>query len=62
LAERIASGLIDVDEATPLFIPIADGLEAAHEKGIIHYEAREHQDRARWKAKDSGLRISESVR
>jgi len=35
LAERIAEGPIPLDEAIPLFIQIAEGLEAAHEKGII---------------------------
>ena len=36
LAERIARGPIPLDEALPLFIELAEGLEAAHEKGIIH--------------------------
>jgi hypothetical protein len=34
LAARIARGPIPVDEAIPLFLQIAEGLEAAHEKGI----------------------------
>ena len=36
LAERISRGPIPVDEAISLFIQIAEGLEAAHEKAIIH--------------------------
>ena len=40
LAERIASGRIPFDEAIPLFIQIAEGLEAAHEKGIIHRDLK----------------------
>ena len=36
LADRIKRGAIPVDEALPLFLQIAEGLEAAHEKGIIH--------------------------
>ena len=40
LAERIAKGPIPVDEAVPLFIQIAEGLEAAHEKGIIHRDLK----------------------
>ena len=40
LAERIARGPIPVDEAMPLFIEIAEGLEAAHEKGIIHRDLK----------------------
>ncbi len=40
LAERIARGPIPLDEAIPLFIEIADGLEAAHEKGIIHRDLK----------------------
>ena len=40
LAERIARGPIPIDEAIPLFIYIAEGLEAAHEKGIIHRDLK----------------------
>jgi serine/threonine-protein kinase len=40
LAERIAKGPIPIDEAIPLFIQIAEGLEAAHEKGIIHRDLK----------------------
>ena len=40
LAERIARGSIPVDEAIPLFIQIAEGVEAAHEKGIIHRDLK----------------------
>jgi len=40
LAERIARGTLPLDEAIPLFVRIADGLEAAHEKGIIHRDLK----------------------
>ena len=40
LAERIARGSIPIDEALPLFIQIAEGIEAAHEKGIIHRDLK----------------------
>ena len=40
LAERIARGRILVDEAIPLFIEIAEGLEAAHNKGIVHRDLK----------------------
>ncbi len=40
LAERIARGPIPIDEAIPLFTQIAEGLEAAHEKGIIHRDLK----------------------
>jgi serine/threonine protein kinase len=36
LAERIKRGAIPIDDALPVFTQIAEGLEAAHEKGIIH--------------------------
>ena len=40
LAERIAKGPIPIDEAIPLFIQVAEGIEAAHEKGIIHRDLK----------------------
>lgn len=40
LAERLRRGPIPLDEAIPLFIQIAEGLEAAHEKGIIHRDLK----------------------
>jgi serine/threonine-protein kinase len=40
LAERIKRGPIPVDEALPLFKQIAEGLEAAHEKGVIHRDLK----------------------
>ena len=40
LAERIARGAIPVDEAIPLFVRVAEGLEAAHDKGVIHRDLK----------------------
>ncbi len=40
LAERIKHGAIPVDQALPLFLQIAEGLEAAHEKGVIHRDLK----------------------
>ncbi len=40
LAERIKRGPIPIDEALPLFRQIAEGLEAAHEKGVIHRDLK----------------------
>ena len=40
LAERIKRGPIPLDEALPLFKQIAEGLEAAHEKGVIHRDLK----------------------
>jgi Tol biopolymer transport system component len=40
LAERIAKGAIPIDEALPIFQQIAEGLEAAHEKGVIHRDLK----------------------
>jgi serine/threonine-protein kinase len=40
LAERIKRGAIPVDEVLLLFKQIAEGLEAAHEKGVIHRDLK----------------------
>jgi len=40
LAERIKRGAIPIEEALPLFLQIAEGLEAAHEKGVIHRDLK----------------------
>ena len=40
LAERIARGALRIDEALPLFRQIAEGLESAHEKGVIHRDLK----------------------
>jgi len=40
LADRIKRGAIPLDEALPLFLQIAQGLEAAHEKGVIHRDLK----------------------
>jgi serine/threonine-protein kinase len=40
LAERIKRGSVPLDEALPLFMQIAEALEAAHEKGIIHRDLK----------------------
>ena len=40
LAERIAHGAIPLDEAVALFVQIAEGLEAAHERGIVHRDLK----------------------
>ncbi|MEO5894462.1 MAG: protein kinase [Vicinamibacterales bacterium] len=40
LSQRIARGPIPLDEALPIARQIADGLEAAHERGIIHRDLK----------------------
>jgi eukaryotic-like serine/threonine-protein kinase len=40
LAQRIARGRVDVDEALPIARQIADAIEAAHEQGIVHRDLK----------------------
>ncbi len=40
LAEKIAQGAIPVEETLKIALQIAEGLEAAHEKGVIHRDLK----------------------
>ena len=51
LADRISQGPIPIDEALPIAKQIAEGLEAAHEAGVIHRDLKP----ANIKVRDDGM-------
>src|ERR1041384_5244682 len=40
LAERIALGALPIEEALPIARQVAEGLEAAHDRGIVHRDLK----------------------
>ena len=53
LAERIAQGRLSFDEALPIFLEIAEALEAAHDQGIVHRDLKP----ANVKLSPSGVKV-----
>jgi serine/threonine-protein kinase len=41
LQERLKRGAIPIDEALPIAKQIAEALEAAHERGIVHRDSNQ---------------------
>ena len=40
LAERMSSGALSLEEVLPIVLQVAEGLEAAHERGILHRDLK----------------------
>ncbi len=59
LAERLRRGFIRVEECLRIGVEIAEALEAAHEKGVLHLDLKAggHKDHARRHGRGSRLRV-----
>jgi serine/threonine protein kinase len=62
LADRIAQGPMPVDEALAIARQIAEGLEAAHERGVIHRDLKPANIKVRPDGgQDSGFRLAKAL-